>query len=458
MQNFRLWAFWRRLQYGFGYFTFFGLVITGGYFMFFYAAPTCFDAMQNSTELAVDCGGGCTRICAFTVASPKVVWAQSFEVLKGQYNAVAYVENTNLGAGTPEMGYIFRLYDKDGLITERTGKTVLPPGSTYPIFEGRIDTLGRVPTETKLELSAPDLWLPSNLGREQFKTNDIKLVEADIRPKLNVRMENTELTEAKGVEIVATIFDAHGTALTASQTFVDLFPARSQKDIVFTWPRPIAKTLRSCAVPTDIVVVIDLSGSMNNDGANPPEPISSVLTAASAFVGNIRPDDRVAVVTFATTASTPLLLSGNATATTLAIKKLVINPKEESGSTNTGAGIAAAHAELQSDRHNKDARKVVVLLTDGLATAPGTDPNKYAETNAGLLKADDIALYTIGLGTTVNMDFLRILATQPTTAFAAPTTATLDSIYQTITAAICEEGVARIDVISKTSGNFAPLQ
>lgn len=458
MHNFRPWAFWRRLQYGAGYFTFLGLIITGVYFMFFYAAPTCFDLLQNGNEAAVDCGGVCTRICAFTLVPPRVVWAQSFEVVKGQYNAVAYVENKNPLAGTPAVSYTFRLYDKEGLITERNGSTVLPQNSTYPIFEGRIDTLGRVPTETKLELSASDLWLPATAGREQFKTVDIKLVGADDRPKLNVTMENTELTEAKSVEVVATIFDAHGTALTASQTFVDLFPGRTKKNLVFTWPTPIAKTVRSCAVPTDIVVAIDLSGSMNNDGANPPEPVSSVLTAASQFVSNIHSDDQVSVVTFASTATTPVLLSGNATATTMAITKLTIDPKEERGSTNTGAGIAAALTELQSARHNTDARKVVVLLTDGLATSPDKEPEFFAKTQADALKADGVVLYTIGLGTDVNMDFLRTIASSASTAYAAPSTAVLESIYQTITASICEEGVAHIDIIPKTSGNFLPLQ
>ncbi len=454
----RMWAFWRRVQYGTGYVTMLCLMSLSVYFLYFYTPATCFDLSQNGDEVGVDCGGVCTRICAFTVAPPIVVWAKSFQIQPGQYNAVAYIENKNILAGTPSISYTFRLYDGAGLITERVGTTVLPPNSTYPVFEGRINTEGRVPTETTLEIKPADMWLPSTYGRDQFKTVDLKLVEADSRPKLNVKIENTDLKEAQAVEVVATIFDASGIPLTSSQTFIDTFAGRSQKDIVFTWPNPIAKTIRSCAVPTDVVIAIDLSGSMNNDGNNPPEPITSVLEAASIFAGQLRSTDRVAVVTFASTAEVTTQLTGSAVTVAAAIKKLTINPKEETGNTNTGEGLSSAQAELNSARHNPDARSVVVLLTDGLATGPEKEPEEYAKQKAELLKNDGITLFTIGLGKSVNMDFLRTLASGPTFTYAAPTTDTLGGIYKTITDSICEDGAARIDVIPKVTKAFAPLK
>lgn len=459
MHGFRAWAFWRRVQYGFGYLMCMGLVSTGVYFMYFYASPTCFDTKQNGEEIGIDCGGNsCTRICAVSVIQPSVVWSKSFEVQPGQFNAMAYVDNVNPVAGTPELKYTFTLSDTAGVIAERSGSTVLPPNSTYPIFEGRIDTKGRVPTVTKLVLIPPELWLPAVESRSQFKTVDLKLVEADARPKLNVKMENTSLDEAKSVEVVATIFDSKGVALTASQTFVDIFPGRMQKDLVFTWPNPIAKTVRSCSVPTDVVLAIDLSGSMNNDGGTPPEPVTAVLQAASAFVANLHPEDRVSVVTFASKAQVAIPLSNSATATALAIKKLVIDPKEEQGTTNTGDALAAAQTELNSARHNPDARRVIVLLTDGLATAPGKTPDVYAKEKAALVKANDINLFTIGLGKGADMNFVRAVASTEKQAFAAPTSVMLGSIYQSITASICEDGAARIDVIPKVTDSFAPLR
>ena len=447
----------RRLQYGAGYLTTLTLVFVGGYFLFFYAPPTCFDTVQNGDELAVDCGGTCTRICAISVTPPAILWAKSFSASPGQWNAVAYIENSNPVAGTASLAYTFTLEDASGIIATRSGITVLPPNSTYPVFEGRIDTQGRTPITTRLTIDGESVWVPATVGREQFKTASFDLEGVEDRPRLNARLENTELTAAKDVEIVATIFDASGNPLTASQTFVADFAPRTTKDVIFTWPRPIAKTIRSCAVPTDVVIAIDLSGSMNNDGSEPPQPVTAVLNAASSFVSELTAADQVSVVTFASVATVNQLLTTNSEAAAQLVRGLTIDPGEETGTTNTAAGLEAAKKELTSPRHNVTASRVAIILTDGLATAPQPNPDAAATSAAATLKSQNVSLFTIGLGKAVNMDLLRTLASTPEQAYAAPTTATLGNIYKTITDAICEDGAARIDIIPKTGTNFAPL-
>ena len=138
-------------------------------------------------------------------------------------------------------------------------------------------------------------------------------------------------------------------------------------------------------------------------------------------------------------------------------RSLAIDPKEERGNTNTGDALVQSLTELSSTRHNPDARKIVVLLTYGLATAPKKEPEAYAKEKAELLKTAGVTLYTIGLGKEVNMDFLRTLSSGDKFSYSAPTTATLGSIYKTITDSICEDGAARIDVIPVVSYGFAPL-
>src|SRR5690606_32805107 len=101
-------------------------------------------------------------------------------------------------------------------------------------------------------------------------------------------------------EVVATIFDAEGTALASSRTFLDRFTGRTDQQIFFTWPEPIAKTLRSCELPTDVVVAIDVSGSMNNDQDEPPQPLTAVKEAAARFINRLGEKDQSGVVTFAT--------------------------------------------------------------------------------------------------------------------------------------------------------------
>lgn len=454
----RRWAFFRQLQYGTGFGLFWVLIFAFVYFNYFHVAPTCFDGRQNSNEMGLDCGGGCTRICAFTVTAPEALWARSFRVNDSQYNAVAYIENKNRIAAAPELQYTFSLFDAQGLITERKGKTILPPDSVYPVFEARIDTQGRVPTQTFIKLEAVDMWLPAEVGRNQFTITDRKLSDAAGSPKLEAKIRNTALTAADEVEVVATIFDASGNALTSSRTFIDDFAPRSEATAVFTWPEPIAKTVRSCEIPTDIVVAIDLSGSMNSDGDNPPEPLTSVLMAAQSFVARLGSSDQVGVVTFATEASIGRELTRERRGVEQFIADLSIDPKEESGSTNPGDALVKVLQELESSRHSTQARKIAVLLTDGLATAPDENPDEYALANAQFLKDSGITLFTIGLGTQVNMDFVKSLASSPLQAYQAISADDVDRIYKTITASLCEDGAAVIDIVPKTDASFAPLE
>ncbi len=478
MRKPRLWAFWRRLQYGLGFLTFWLIIFVGSYFMYFYSPATCFDNAQNGDEQGKDCGGKCVRICSFAVTPPKVVWAESFKIVDGQYNAVAYVENKNAEAATPALAYTFKLLDGGSVIAERKGVTILPPNSVYPIFEGRIFTTdGRVPTQTIIEIESSDMWIPASIGRNQFRTLDIELLSTDSRPRLNVQIENTELTEARDVEVVATIFDRAGNPVTASQTFIDVFSPRSQKDIVFTWPNSIAKTVRSCEVPSDIMLVLDRSGSMAADGGNPPEPLESAKQAAKYFIKQIRNADLAGFISYATNPSNPIdqTLTSNLADVEKSIQDIEMG-KDGVQYTNMGEAFNSALSELTSTRHREDARKVIVFLTDGDVTRP-INPStgladrdyaaNYARTMAKKAKDANVTIYTIGFGEFFmgeedevkrDIDLIKDLASDPSLYFAAPTVTELQAVYQKIAGDLCEEGATRIEVITKTKTNFAPLQ
>lgn len=450
----RWWAFWRRMQYLAGLFIFFLLVGTGLYFVYWNEEPTCFDGSRNGEERGVDCGGSCDRVCTADVLPLSVQWAESFKIVDGQYNAVAYIENRNRTVGTPRLSYVFKLYDEDGLIVERKGQTPVPIDGLYPLFEGKILTGNRIPTRTEIEFADDAIWLQGTAGAEQFSLISRVLTGADSMPRLIAELRNEDLFEAQDIEIVATIFDKRKNPLTASKTVVEYFPGRTTQSVVFTWPEPIATTLTSCEVPTDVMLAIDLSGSMNDDGGTPPEPITSVLRAAESFVGRLKTEDQSGVVTYATGAEIQEPLTKIHTETASLIRSLSIAPAEETGSTNTGEALKRLREELNSPRHNQDARKVAILLTDGLATAPGTDPDGYARSTAEELKSTDTILFTIGLGENVNSALLRSLASTPNHYYTAPTTRELDTIYRNITAAICEEGAAVIEVIPKVESSF----
>lgn len=443
----------------------FGFFAISIFFTHFYTAPSCFDGRDNGSETGRDCGGKCIRICAHEVIPPKVVWVNSFEVYPGQYNSVAYVENPNQFAGSLEMKYTITLKNGSRVIAERSGTTVLPPASAYPIFEGRIFTIDKLEiTETVIEIEPPEIWQPATIGTDQFKTRDLQLSNSDDRPRLDVRLENTTINSAKDVEIVATIFNDEGEPVTASQTIIDNFAAESTDNIVFTWPSPIAKTVRSCIVPTDVVMVIDLSGSMNNDNEEPPQPLTDALRAASTFADNLGKLDSLGLVTFATNANLDSGLTKNFSQVSNKILGLTISEGEEIGFTNTVSALNIVSSELNSEKHNPDARRVAVILTDGLPTDSDDDRDivKEAIELADQMDSDGTQIYAIGLGEGVDRDFVQNLASSNDKAYFAPSGVNLESdladIYSAITGAICETGPTKIDVIAKTTANFTPLR
>jgi len=167
MTNFRPWAAFRRFYYGTGALTIVSCIGVLVYFTNYYVPPGCFDGKQNAGERGIDCGGACVRICSIDVTPPVIRWADSFEIEPGQYNAVAYIENQNAVAATRQLRYTFELTNNGVVVASRSGTTILPPNSTYPVFEGRIFTDSRqAVTDTSIRLDAVEVWQPAALGHD----------------------------------------------------------------------------------------------------------------------------------------------------------------------------------------------------------------------------------------------------------------------------------------------------
>ena len=187
---------------------------------------------------------------------------------------------------------------------------------------------------------------------------------------------------------------------------------------------------------------------------------TDALTAAKNFVLTLKENDQAAVVTFATEALTPVSLNNNHRSTASVIESLTITAADEIGFTNTVAALKAAQAELDSSRHSADARRALILLTDGLPTAKGDTGAivEEAKASAAALALSGVEIYAIGLGAGVNTEFVNSIASDQAHAYYAPTTSDLGSIYANITGSLCESGATRIDVIAKTPTNFTPLE
>lgn len=414
------------------------------FFTYLHVTPSCTDGVKNGDERGIDCGGSCTLLCKGEALSPIVRWSESFPVAGSVWNAGAYVENPNLDSEAVRATYTFSLYDENNKrITSVNGETIIPAGKKSLVFYPSIDTAGKVVKRTEFEFSPNIVWsTASGVDRDLVVTHGA-IERETTSPLLSGTIENRDVVDSGVVEISAIIYDGRQNAIGISRTYVDNFSPREKQVFGFTWPERFKQTQVSCEVSSDVMLVLDRSGSMASISSTPPEPLSTVKNTAVFFVSSLTLGDQAGVVSFANEASNPIdqALSPLFTEVQRSIERIAI-ATTSTQNTNIGDGLYKATDELLSPRARADSKKVIILLTDG----DPTDPKIPGQTNYPALFADQasqnakdkgVSVFTVGLGSLVNDDLLARLASSPSQYFKAPTPADLSSIYQKISKSIC---------------------
>ena len=158
-------------------------------------------------------------------------------------------------------------------------------------------------------------------------------------------------------------------------------------------------TFQEAVDPVGIVMALDASGSMKKSA-------EAVRRAARDFVQAVRPEDRLAMITFADKPMFAHLLSTNRQWSLDAIDKYEAN-----------GGTALYDALYNSLLHAKEmaGRRAVVVLTDGKdENNPGTAPGSQHTLGEvlELVKSVGAAIYPIGLGQKVEHQVLERLAAE----------------------------------------------
>lgn len=425
-------------------------------YLLFYTPPSCTDGKRNQNEVGVDCGGSCRNLCQAKELAPIVIWTQKFMVSPGTYSVVTYLENPNVVAEAHNVPYTFKLYNTaGGVIAERSGKAFIPAHKKIAIFEGNIMTGGEAPSRVDFDFTKPPFWQRQMSTEPKLTISDRILTGENTRPRIEATLANSNIDAVANVGVVAIVYGGSGNAIAASATYVDALNKDESKQLVFTWPNPFPVEAQGCEIPVDVVLAIDRSGSMQDDGTTPPQPLTDVKTAAASFIERLKTTDQASLVSFASTASTPpdSVLSRDLVRIKKVIDSIAIQAPATAQETNIADGILQADRELQSERHNSKASKVIVLLTDGAATEPKkagdtTYPEKYALSVAAEARDNGVDIYTIGLGNKVNQTFLEQIASAPEYFFSAASTKSLNTIYRQIGTAICKSGPTKIELIS----------
>jgi uncharacterized protein YegL len=175
--------------------------------------------------------------------------------------------------------------------------------------------------------------------------------------------------------------------------------------------------------PLDIVLVLDVSGSMAEQAPDGRVKLEAAQEAARAFAINLQmPRDRVALVAFDAEARLALGLSGDEVAVGRALDAL-----QTGAGTRIDLGLERA-LEVVSTQARSEAALAVILLTDGLHAGDPADVFMAAEK----LKNTDGRVFTIGLGADVDEAMLRRIASSPERYLPSPTTAELRALYDRI--------------------------
>lgn len=150
-----------------------------------------------------------------------------------------------------------------------------------------------------------------------------------------------------------------------------------------------SETGLSIRQPTDIVVVLDRSGSMGGD------PMRKALASVRELISQLGSEDRLGLVTYSNQAEVFLPLS-KASASARASWIASLNQISPGGGTNMAAGLDRAHALVTA---NVEAGRVtrVLLLSDGHANQGDATPEGLSK-RSGRAVSGEYVLSTVGVG------------------------------------------------------------
>ena len=182
----------------------------------------------------------------------------------------------------------------------------------------------------------------------------------------------------------------------------------------------------------DIVVVMDVSRSMQDDGK-----IDAAKKAAKTFVQVTDLSvHRMGLIFFA---GNPVSVQDLTTDASALIKK--IDQVTLSSGTNISAALDAAKAMLDT-QGRPGVLPVIILMSDGAPNMPTTgDPERLSIMSANAARVAGIEVFAIGLGRDAAEGLMLQLVTSPSHYFSSPDNAQLEQIYRDIAHIVGDVGI-----------------
>ncbi|WFP48981.1 VWA domain-containing protein [Methylomonas sp. EFPC3] len=159
-------------------------------------------------------------------------------------------------------------------------------------------------------------------------------------------------------------------------------------------PQWLGEPLEQTVSGRDLMLAVDVSGSMQEEDFLLEKQRVDRLTAIKQVAGEFimrRAGDRLGLILFGTQAYLHVPLTFDRKTVQTLLGEAFIGITEDEPKTSIGDAIGLAIKRLQDQ---KDASRVLILLTDGANTAGELTPLKAAE----LAAENHLKIYTIGIG------------------------------------------------------------
>lgn len=179
-------------------------------------------------------------------------------------------------------------------------------------------------------------------------------------------------------------------------------------------------------VRNDVMLVLDRSSSMTEQSGK----FNQAKTGAINLIGLLAQNDRVGLVSFASSVSLDSGLTGN-----FGRVRSLARGLDARGDTNLGGGVARALNELRTNGR-QNSNKIMVVLADGEHNTGSTNPVSVAR-NA---KSANVRVMTIGIPQLTDRSQLRRMASDPVSDnfVEAETVEEVNDAFDTIAQQICQ--------------------
>ncbi|MBE6753581.1 MAG: VWA domain-containing protein [Ruminococcaceae bacterium] len=264
-----------------------------------------------------------------------------------------------------------------------------------------------------------------------FEFDERYLSDPSFKPVIYYFNEETQMLEALPTTI-------HGNVASAVVAHFSTYILLNQTEFDKVWSTEIKKPIVSedgKSTSIDVVFVVDCSGSMSSYSR-----MTTAKAALHTFIDALGEKDRAALVTFTSSSSILCNLTTNKDQVNSYVDSLRAN-----GGTAMYSGLDEAIEELTKDNEDYGYRMVIVL-SDG-TDEPSTTYNGYYASIVDTAKSNDIVVYTVGAGTSVNTSILTQVANNTGGAYYSAT------VTSGITDAFTEIKGNTVDITTDSNGD-----